>query len=189
MNSESHRLEWILLIITGLAVFVTLAMYVLAERELNRRYDVSLQPIEVPEGPAAVAEGERQAMIRGCFWCHGAALEGQMYFAEADRGLIVVAPDLTRIVNRVSPAEFARTVRHGVRPDGTSLQPAMPSFAFYNMSDADMGSIIAYIKSLPQQDGYDGQFNLLPVGWYLQEHQESVTVTAGHTVLYTPSSR
>jgi mono/diheme cytochrome c family protein len=141
-------------------------MYALAERQMGERFDVPLTQIPVPDDPAGLAEGERLATVRGCFWCHGASLEGQKYFAEAGRGLIVIAPNLTRIVREQSPAEFARTVRHGVRPDGTSLQPAMPSFAFYNMSDADIGAIIAYISSLPEQKGLDGRFDLLPIGWF-----------------------
>jgi mono/diheme cytochrome c family protein len=42
----------------------------------------------------------------------------------------------------------------------------MPASAFYNMSDADIGAIIAYIKILPRKPGYKGEFRLLPVGWF-----------------------
>jgi mono/diheme cytochrome c family protein len=159
-------LEWLLLIATGLVLAVTLSVYILVRIDLDRSYPVAIDVIEVPNGPEAVAEGERLATIRGCFWCHGASLEGQKYFAEAGRGIIAVAPDLTLKMSEYSPAEFARAVRHGVKLDGTSLQPAMPSFAFYNMSDADMGAIIAYIQSLPLQNGYKGEFRLTPIGWY-----------------------
>lgn len=145
---------------------VLLAAYIMATGELRQHYEVPATAIEVPAGEAAIAEGERLEKVRGCFWCHGPGLEGQLYFARADRGLIVVAPDLRRKIREYSSAEFARAVRHGIRPDGTSVQPAMPSFAYYNMSDADLGLIMAYIASLPQQDGLQGQFRLLPVGWF-----------------------
>ncbi len=150
----------------GLALAVTLYVYIRAKAELQQQFDVPLTALEVPAGAEVIAEGERLATIRGCFWCHGQALEGQEYFTEAGPGIIAVAPDLTREVRTYSPAEFSRAVRHGVKRDGTSVQPAMPSFAFYNMSDADMGAIIAYIQSLPEQDGYLGQFRLLPTGWF-----------------------
>ncbi len=166
MKSNSHQLEWLLLIATGLALVFTLYAYVNATSGMSQLFDVPLESIEVPVGAEAVAEGERLATIRGCFWCHGKSLEGQKYFAEANRGIIAVAPDLTRKIHEYTPAEFARAVRHGVRPDGTSVQPAMPAFAFYHMSNADMGAIIAFIQSLPKQDGYPGQFHLLPVGWF-----------------------
>jgi len=140
--------------------------YVKSDAELNAVYDVPVEAIELPAGPGIVSEGERLARVRGCFWCHGQSLEGQQYFAEADKGLIAVAPNLTRKIREYSPAEFARAVRHGIKLDSTSVQPAMPSFAFYNMSDADIGAIIAYIQSVPIQDGFEGEFRLLPIGWF-----------------------
>jgi mono/diheme cytochrome c family protein len=166
MKSSSYRLEWLLLIATGLALAIILWVYLVAQGDMQQKFDVPLEAIEVPAGATAIAEGERLATIRGCFWCHGSALEGQKYFAEDKRGIIAIAPDLTRKVREYTPAEFARAVRHGVKQDGTSVQPSMPSFAFYNMSNADMGAIIAYIQSLPEQNGYVGQFRLLPVGWF-----------------------
>lgn len=154
-----------MLVAVGVVLVGIMSVYWRANSQLDRAYDVPLAPIEVPDTAAARAEGERLARVRGCFWCHGQQLEGQQYFADAGRGVIVVAPDLTRLIRAYSAAEFARTVRHGVKPDQTSVQPAMPSFAFYNMSDADLGAIMAYIGSLPEQDGLRGQFRLLPVGW------------------------
>jgi mono/diheme cytochrome c family protein len=169
MKTAANRLEWLLLIAAGTVLIVILFLYANARAGLAERYDAPLDAINLPVGPeaisAAIREGERLATIRGCFWCHGASLEGQKYFAEADRGLIVVAPDLTRKVREYSVDEFARVVRHGVRPDGTSLQPAMPSFAYYNMSNEDMASIIAYVRSLPEQNGLAGEFRLMPIGW------------------------
>jgi mono/diheme cytochrome c family protein len=166
MKSSSNRLEWLLLIATGLTLVIILFVYVVAESDMRQQYDVPLEAVEIPIGAAAITEGERLATIRGCFWCHGQFLEGQKYFADEKRGIIAIAPDLTRKVREYTPAEFARAVRHGVKSDGTSVQPAMPSFAFYNMSNADMGAIIAYIQSLPEQNGFLGQFRLLPVGWF-----------------------
>jgi mono/diheme cytochrome c family protein len=143
-----------------------MSAYVSAEQGLNRRYDVALAPFTMPPAEAdIIAEGERLAAVRGCFWCHGTELEGGQYFASAKRGVIAIAPDLTRLINEYSPAEFARAVRHGVTPAGTSVQPAMPAFAFYHMSDADLGAIMVYIRSLPAQHGLQGKFRLLPVGW------------------------
>ncbi|MDP6437286.1 MAG: cytochrome c [Gammaproteobacteria bacterium] len=165
MTTQKNRLEVLLLVVVGTILLLTLYVYLRADSELNRKYDIPLAPLDIVAGSGTVAEGERLTRIRGCFWCHGASLEGQKYFAEAGKGIIAVAPDLTRIVRRYTPAEVARTVRHGVKPDGTSLQPAMPSFAYYNMSDTDMAAIITYIKSLPEQNGLEGRFEMLPIGW------------------------
>lgn len=166
MKSNSHKLELLLLIATALLAGILLYAYLLSRAELKAHYDVPITALTVAVSAELVEEGQRLTQIRGCFWCHGAALEGQQYFAEANRGLIAVAPDLTRKVREYSPAEFARAVRHGVKGDGTSVQPAMPSFAFYNMNDADMAAIISYIGSLPEQDGFVGEFRLMPLGWF-----------------------
>jgi mono/diheme cytochrome c family protein len=166
MNSSTSKFEVYLLALIGLVLAITIYAYFRSDSELYKVYDVGIESIELQINPDSVAEGERLSRIRGCFWCHGKNLEGQKYFAEADKGLIAVAPNLTRKVHEYTPAEFARAVRHGVKRDGTSVQPAMPSFAFYNMSDADMGAIIVYIQSLPVQQGFEGEFRLMPIGWF-----------------------
>jgi mono/diheme cytochrome c family protein len=166
MNTHSRTSELVLLIIVGIALAILGYLYLSSHNELYRRYEVQLEELEIPTGQAAVAEGERLARIRGCFWCHGADLEGQQYFAEADRGIFVVAPNLTAKIREYTPAEFARAFRHGVKRDGTSVQPAMPAFAYYNMSDADTAKLIAYVSSLPEKEGFEGEFRLMPLGWY-----------------------
>jgi len=165
-GNDSMTLEAILLVLVAAALGLIMSVYVLMDRDFNRVYEVPLEPIVVPAGDAVVREGRRLAQIRGCFWCHGDQLQGKAYFASARRGVMVIAPDLTRRIQEFSAAEFARAVRNGVRPDGTSLQPAMPSFAFYNMSDADLGAIMAYIASVPEQNGFEGKFQLWPIGWF-----------------------
>lgn len=166
MQRGKVSIEWLLFVAAGTVFAAVVTLWYLADSGLNREYDVPQAAFTLPEGEAAVTEGERLARVRGCFWCHGERLEGQKYFAEHNRGLIVVAPNLTKKIREYTPAEFARTLRNGVRPDNTSLQPAMPSFAFYNMSDADTGALMAYIASLPEQEGLEGEFRMLPLGWW-----------------------
>jgi mono/diheme cytochrome c family protein len=38
-------------------------------------------------------------------------------------------------------------IRHGIRPNGTSVILAMPSSMLYHLSDEDVGAIIAYLKT------------------------------------------
>lgn len=166
MNRIAERLELVLLIVTGTALAVLMIVYGLVSADRGRAYSAELRPLEVPAGEAAIAAGARLAKIRGCIWCHGDRLEGKLYFAAANRGVIAVAPNLTRIVREYNPAEFARAFRHGIRPDATSLQPAMPSYAFTRVSDEDVGLLLAYIASLPEADLEEGRFDLLPVGWF-----------------------
>lgn len=48
-------------------------------------------------------------------------------------------------------ADFARSIRHGVKPDGRPVL-MMPSQYFYRFSDADLGALIAYLRALPPVD-------------------------------------
>lgn len=161
-----NRIEIAMLVIAAIALLALFGAYWFATSQLNQVYDVAAEPITIPAGAAAIEEGERLARVRGCFWCHGPALLGKLYFAEANKGVIVAAPNLTQKIREYTPAEFARAVRHGIRPDGTSVQPAMPAFAFYSMSDQDIGAIMSYIASLPADEGINDNFRLLPVGWF-----------------------
>jgi mono/diheme cytochrome c family protein len=49
---------------------------------------------------------------------------------------------------RFSDADFDRAVRHGLRPDGTSVAESMPADAFHYMADRDMADLLAYIRSV-----------------------------------------
>ena len=77
------------------------------------------------------------------------------------------APNLTSgaggIGGRYTAADWARTIRHGVRPDGTPLL-FMPTANFYHLSDADLGAIIAYIKSMPPVDNQPPGSQIYPLG-------------------------
>jgi len=165
MARAKVSIELLLLLAAGAVFGAVMTLWYLADAGLNQKYDISSQPFSAPLDDTAIAEGERLARVRGCFWCHGASLEGQQYFAEANRGVIAVAPNLTQKIREYTPEAFSRAVRQGIRPDSTSLQPAMPSFAFHNMSDSDMAAIMSYIGSLPLQEGVEGDFRLLPLGW------------------------
>jgi mono/diheme cytochrome c family protein len=48
-------------------------------------------------------------------------------------------------------ADWIRSIRYGVRPDGHGI-PFMPSDYFNKLSDAELGAVIAYVKSLPPVD-------------------------------------
>jgi hypothetical protein len=67
----------------------------------------------------------------------------------------LTAPNLTAgkdgIGSSYTDTDWVRSIRYGVRRDGKPLL-FMPSEAFTNFSDADLGAIIAYLKTLPPGD-------------------------------------
>lgn len=150
----------------ALAVLAGLALsliYLASESHIRRRYDVALRAIAVPTDPASVAEGRRLATIRGCNdGCHGKGVSGGVFMDEL---LIarVVSPDLTRVVAQLSDSELERVIRHGVKRDGRTAW-VMPSPMFFHLSDADLGRIIAFLRSLPAGGGPESDVRLGPIG-------------------------
>jgi mono/diheme cytochrome c family protein len=95
----------------------------------------------------AIEEGARLATIYGCHGCHGPGLEGGVMFDQRFMAR-VVAPNLTRLSAGYSDLDFVRVLRHGVRPDGRSAIPAMPSPSYAYLTDEDLAQIIAYVRSV-----------------------------------------
>jgi mono/diheme cytochrome c family protein len=91
-----------------------------------------------------VIRGEHLARIYGCADCHGNELHGA-FIEDFD----MTSRNLTLLSRTFSDADFDRAIRHGLRPDGTSVAQYMPSDSFQFMPDADLADIIAYIRSRP----------------------------------------
>jgi mono/diheme cytochrome c family protein len=55
-----------------------------------------------------------------------------------------------------------RTLRHGVKPSGEPLL-IMPSEDFARMTDADIGALVAFIRSMPPASGAAAEFSEFPL--------------------------
>lgn len=151
-----------LLSIVLLLVLVGAIVYLLSERVLRRTYTEPRVNIAVPSDSASISEGHRLAMIRGCAnGCHGAGIEGGVF---VDNLLLarLIAPNLTAAVRRYANADLVRIIRRGVRPDGSTVI-GMPSEMFSGLTDADLGRILAYLRSEPPQSGLAPERRLGPV--------------------------
>lgn len=100
-----------------------------------------------------------------CSECHGADFSGGVMVDAPIMGRLL-GPNLTsgagsRTVG-YTPADWDRTVRHGVRPDGRPT--AMPSEDFQRMSDQELSDIVTYIQSLPPVDHAVPPVTLGPLG-------------------------
>ena len=159
-------LRWIAIALGALVALGIVAlgvMYVLSERILRRSYEVAAAAVSIPTDPAAITEGRRLATIHGCFGdCHGRHGEGRVMF---DQPMIarIVAPNLTSAVRQYTDVQLATIIRQGVRPWGRSVL-VMPSEAFVTLTDADLGRILAFMKSLPAVEGPGPSVSPGPVG-------------------------
>jgi mono/diheme cytochrome c family protein len=135
-----------------------------------RRIALGLFAVMLAAAPAtgraadAVKRGEYLARNMDCTGCHTAgALAGQPDPARHLAGSTIgfrlpglgtfyppnLTPDAETGLGKWSAAEIATALRTGVRPDGRELAPAMPWRSYAALTDADLESLVAYLKSLP----------------------------------------
>ncbi len=115
-----------------------------------------------------------------CTECHGNNLSGGVMVDAFPIGTLL-GPNLTGgeggVTRNYTPADWNRTVRHGILPDG---RPSiMPSEDFRNMSDQELSDIIAYIRSYPPVDNVVPAPSLGPLGKILVATGE-ITLSVHH---------
>src|SRR5688572_12193611 len=127
----------------------------MADSRAQRRVDVKVQAVPLPVDAAALERGRYLFASRGCAECHGANGAGRV-FAQHGDSLRLASPNITRgsggVTAGYTVADWVRSVRHGVRPDGRPLR-VMPSEDYNRMTDADLGALIAYSQALPPARG------------------------------------
>jgi cytochrome c553 len=146
------------LVVVGAVVVIGLAsaaVFVVSDSRLNQKVDVPRETIAVPTDITSIQRGQHLASaVAACVDCHGPNLAGKVFIDDPALGRIV-SPNLTRgrggIGSSLSDADFGRAIRHGVDPSGRQLL-IMPSDDFNHFSDADLGAIIAYVRSIPAID-------------------------------------
>ena len=60
-----------------------------------------------------------------------------------------ITPDRETGAGNWSDAQLERAIRHGIGHDGRTLLPFMPFWAFRNLTDEDLASIVVYLRSIP----------------------------------------
>jgi cytochrome c553 len=136
--------------VLALAVVAVAAVYALSSRAMSRAARVEIPPftMPLPTDSASLAEGERIAFTRGCTGCHGAQLEGKVFFSEPGIATLA-ASNLTKLTRVATDAELERAIRHGIGRDGRALL-AMPAEMYRVLTDEDVARVIAWIRTLPE---------------------------------------
>ncbi len=117
-------------------------------------------PEQVAQAPqlssldASAEKGRYLVTIGNCQTCH-TARDGQPFAGglrfQTDFGVLYstnITSDQETGIGRWSFEDFYRSMKHGVRPDGTHLYPAFPYTAFARLSDADIASIYLYTRTI-----------------------------------------
>ena len=141
----------VLLLVVGVAVVSGLQ---LGERKRMRVVDVPLTPLAYATDAPSLERGRYLFQSRGCADCHGASGGGRD-FVNDGKGTRIAGPNITPggVVAKYQPMDWDRTIRHGVKPDGHPVR-VMPSEDYNRFTNADLMSLVAYVRSLvPVQGG------------------------------------
>ena len=98
------------------------------------------QPPISLDDPATVQAGARAFAARGCLNCHGGPGVGWAKFSE---GLRPEPADLKEMAKDRNPSQLFWVIKNGVKMTG------MPSFGATGTPDAEIWTIVAFIKKLP----------------------------------------
>ena len=150
-------LKWLLRLILLVVVLIALCagyIYWRSAALLAKTYDVKVPEVTIPTDDASIARGRHLVeKVSLCVECHDKDLGGKIFADDTAFGRLA-ASNLTRgrggIGTRYKDADYVRALVHGIKPDRHTVL-FMPS-ADYKYTEADLVSIIAYLKSLPPVD-------------------------------------
>ncbi|HEX7051842.1 MAG TPA: cytochrome c [Longimicrobiales bacterium] len=98
-----------------------------------------------------VEYGEYLAVTGGCVGCHGPGLSGGPI-----PGTPPDFPPATNIapagIGEWTEADFFRSLRQGIRPDGRVIDPAMPWANVGQMTDDEIRALWMYLRSAPRRE-------------------------------------
>ena len=145
--------------LVGLILIAVAVILAIGYFRFNKTYDIDVSGIEIPTDEASIARGEHLVQaVAHCGYCHGSDFSGEIMIDSGPEG-VVVAPNLTSgqggIGTSYSDEDWVRALYHGVNREGRSVI-VMPSLFFHVMSEDDLTSVIAFMKTIPPVD------NVLP---------------------------
>ena len=151
-------LKWVGYIVGGIVAIILICVgvvYAVTAARMSKTYPTRAETIAVPTDPAAIERGRHLTVAVGkCTDCHGDNLAGKM-ISDDPVFARLWSSNLTRGRGGVGAAytdnDYVRSIRYGVRANGKPLI-FMPSEAYYHFNDADLGAVIAYVKSMPPVD-------------------------------------
>lgn len=145
-------LKWIGIVLGGLILIALLASWIFSRKflnEFNKTYTVDVAPVAIPSDSASLERG--RALSVSCRSCHDNDLAGKVFFDDPTIGTLP-SSNLTRAkgseTEGYTTEDFVRALRHGLNKNGNPLM-VMPSESYTHLSDQDLGSLIAYLESLP----------------------------------------
>ena len=125
-----------------------------SQARMDRRIDIAAYDFPIPTDAASLERGRYLFSTRGCVDCHGADGAGRAFIDDGSMRVkgANISPGPGSVVAKYSPADWDRSLRHGVKPDGRPVL-IMPSEDYNRLTDADLGALVAYVRQLPPATG------------------------------------
>ncbi|MBC5765585.1 c-type cytochrome [Ramlibacter albus] len=157
-------IKWTVGAVVGILVVACAAAAVgwnMASSRMTRQVKVDVKPVAYVEDAQSLERGKYLFESRGCVDCHGANGGGRTFVD--DGALKIAGPDITKggATAQYQPVDWVRAIRHGVKKNGTPAM-IMPSEDYNRFTDADLASLVAYVRSLPPQKGAAAVVQLPP---------------------------
>ncbi|SDE05628.1 c-type cytochrome [Limimaricola pyoseonensis] len=124
----------------------------------------------------ATAAGAEPSLERGEYLVEGPAACGNCHSPMGPEGpvpdmhlggrLVEETPVYTAIAPNITPAarvadwsddELGRSIREGLRPDGSVIGPPMPIVLYRGLSDDDLQSMVMYLRQVPAVENDPGE--------------------------------
>jgi mono/diheme cytochrome c family protein len=163
-------LKWVGIVLGALIVVLLIAggvLYYLGGRAWNKVYKPPKDSVTIPTSADAVEKGKHIAITHDCTGCHLADLSGGDVFIDDPKLITIVTANLTSgkggAGGKMKDQDWVNAIRYGVDRKGHGLF-IMPSEIFYNLSDEDLGNLIAYVKSVPPVDKQNPDRKVGPMG-------------------------
>ncbi|MFN8534766.1 MAG: c-type cytochrome [Dehalococcoidia bacterium] len=155
-------------------VVAVLGVYFNAQRVINARTDRPAPNLQIQSTPERVARGRFLISTwSACIDCHASNRENPAFLLDGGKleaGPLgtFFAPNLTSggPLKDFSDGEVVRAIREGIGRDGRTLL-IMPSSIYRNLSDEDVQSIVAYLRSQPASNNPTPAHQIGPLGYAL----------------------
>jgi len=139
---------------TLVVLVMVLAGFVMVKSDdiVSKKYLLAAEPIAMSLDSATLARGQHLVeAITKCTDCHADDWGGKEFINDP-AFMQLNASNLTKgeggIGNQYTDAQLATLIRHGIKPDSTSVI-IMPSDAYQDLSDSDVAAIVAYMRAQP----------------------------------------
>ena len=125
-----------------------------AQARMDRHVAIAAYDFAIPTDAASIERGRYLFSTRGCVDCHGADGAGRAFIDDGSMRVkgANISPGPGSVVQKYAAADWDRTLRHGVKPDGRPVL-VMPSEDYNRLTDVDLGALVAYVRGLPPAAG------------------------------------